>query len=90
IAIDSGYCRLYEYIGKHLDALFTCDTAPFIELFGDVNAKPTLQFYREDSRAKTVAWLTGCGLYHGKLQFDGRYESSTTVVTDYHLLPYPV
>lgn len=73
----------YYYNSPHIESL---------ELPGDLQASE-LHFWQASKDAaleppKTVAWLTGPGIYHGSLSYSSQ-EAGDGVIESAQLLPYP-
>lgn len=87
--------RLYQFIGgPTFEAVFGgYERNPaFLELPGEQagrRAESNISFFSKyQGVAKSFAWLTGPGIYHGSLVF-GSQNPGDSVMADTQLLPYP-
>eukprot|EP00163_Fabomonas_tropica_P023207 TRINITY_DN40509_c0_g1_i1.p1 TRINITY_DN40509_c0_g1~~TRINITY_DN40509_c0_g1_i1.p1 ORF type:complete len:911 (+),score=256.88 TRINITY_DN40509_c0_g1_i1:23-2734(+) len=83
--------RYYEFVGgPTFEAVFSNYTVNpgFNELPGELDYSELHFFSKYKGRAKSFAWLTGPGVYHGALLF-GSQNAGDKVVTDPALLAYP-
>jgi len=62
-------------------------SACFIELPGDQDYTSLHFFRKPNARARSLAWLTGPGIYSGSLSF-GSQNAGDSIIYDYKLIPY--
>jgi len=87
--------RHYQFIGgPSFEAMFQryASTPAFVELPGDLGYSE-LRFFSPYPRrfvvSETCAWMTGAGIYYGKLSFGSQDQPGDRVVDDGKLLAYP-
>merc|ERR1711988_584035 len=83
--------RIYQFIGgPTFEAIFpNYETNPgFHELPGEIRHSELCFFGPSLGLAKSFAWLTDPGIYHGALVF-GSQSPGDNVMSDTQLLPYP-
>ncbi|CAJ0764682.1 7508_t:CDS:10 [Entrophospora sp. SA101] len=95
--------RIYQFIGNANPSADIDSGAMFESLFSKYESNPGFQElpgdlpyselhffapYNDQGSAKTFAWLTGPGIYHGNLVF-GSQDVGDSVIDVAQLLPYP-
>ncbi|XP_022804004.1 vacuolar protein sorting-associated protein 18 homolog [Stylophora pistillata] len=94
----STLSRLYQFIGdvtvtdsldlQPLFAEYENDPAPFLEMPGHLDSSELALFYpKVRGLPSSFAWLTGSGLYFGKLDFSPP-ESCDNITAETRLLPF--
>jgi hypothetical protein len=83
--------RIYQFIGgptfEQMFILYERNPG-FHELPGELTHSELCFFSKYRGVAKSFAWLTGPGIFHGNLVF-GSQNPHDSVMTDTQLLPYP-